>query len=48
MKEDQERLYQRDLLLTGAASVLAATADARYFEGLRDRVRKSAEAFSQE
>nr|WP_296748682.1 type II toxin-antitoxin system ParD family antitoxin [Thioalkalivibrio sp.] len=48
IRKDQERLQLRKLLLAGAASVPAATADARYFEGLRDRVRKSAKAGAQE
>ena len=48
IRRDQERLHLRKLLLAGAASVPAATAGARYFEGLRDRVRKSAKAGAQE
>jgi len=48
IRKDQERLHLRKLLLAGAASVPAATADARYFEGLRDGVRKSAKAGAQE
>mgnify|MGYP006973033663 CR=1 FL=1 len=32
----------RGLLLAGAASAPAVPADAGYFEGLRDRVRKAA------
>jgi len=42
IRKDQERLHLRKLLLAGAASVPGATADAHYFEGLRDRVRKGA------
>lgn len=37
IRKDQEPLHLRKLMLQGAALVLAATADARYFEGLRDR-----------
>jgi len=44
IRKDQERLRLRKLLLAGAASVPSATADARYFEGLRDRVRRSDKA----
>ena len=44
IRKDQERLHLRKLLLAGAASVPAAAADAHYFEGLRDRVRKSGKA----
>ena len=47
IRKDQDRQQLRSLLLTGAASVPAAPADARYFEGLRDRVRKSAQAGAQ-
>lgn len=39
IRKDQDRLQLRALLLAGAAS---APADARYFDGLRDRVRKAA------
>ena len=42
IRKDQDRLQLRGLLLAGAASSQAAPADASYFEGLRDRVRKSA------
>jgi len=48
IRKDQERLHLRKLLLAGAASVPSATADDRYFEGLRDRVRKNAKAGAQE
>lgn len=44
IRKDQDRLQLRHLLLAGAASAPAAPADARYFEGLRDRVRKSVKA----
>lgn len=42
IRKDQNRLQLRELLLAGAASSPAAPADASYFEGLRDRVRKAA------
>ena len=42
IRKDQDRLNLRNLLLAGAASAPAATADASYFDGLRDRVRKAA------
>lgn len=41
IRKDQERLQLRGLLLAAAASNPAAPADASYFEGLRDRVRKT-------
>jgi antitoxin ParD1/3/4 len=44
IRKDQDRLNLRKLLLTGATSAPAAPADAGYFEGLRDQVRKSAKA----
>ena len=44
IRKDQDRLQLRGLLLAGAASAPAAPADARYFDGLRDRVRKAARA----
>ena len=44
IRKDRDRLQLRDLLLAGAASSPAAPADARYFDGLRARVRKSAKA----
>ena len=44
IRKDRDRLHLRGLLLAGAASNPAATADASYFEGLRDRVRKAVEA----
>ena len=44
IRKDRDRLQLRGLLLAGAASSPAAPADASYFEGLRDRVRKSAKA----
>ena len=42
IRKDQDRLQLRGLLLAGASSSPAAPADARYFEGLRNRVRQSA------
>lgn len=44
IRKDQDRLQLRGLLLAGAASKPAAPADSSYFDGLRDRVRKSAKA----
>jgi antitoxin ParD1/3/4 len=41
IRRDQGRLQLRGLLLAGAASNPAAPADPSYFEGLRDRVRKT-------
>ncbi len=43
IRKDQDRVQLRNLLLAGAASAPTAPADARYFEGLRHRVRKPAE-----
>ncbi len=42
IRKDQERLQLRNLLLAAATSAPAAPADASYFDGLRDRVRKAA------
>ena len=42
IRKDQDRVRLRSLLLAGASSSPAAQADARYFEGLRNRVRQSA------
>lgn len=42
IRKDQDRLYLRGLLISGAASAPAAPADPAYFEGLRHRVRKAA------
>ncbi len=39
IRNDQDRLRLRGLLLEGAASVPAARADPAYFDALRDRVR---------
>lgn len=41
IRKDKDRLHLRSLLLAGAASAPAAVADAAYFDGLRDRVRKA-------
>jgi antitoxin ParD1/3/4 len=38
IRKDQERLHLRELLLAGAGSKPAATADSAYFATLRDRV----------
>jgi len=40
IRKDQDRLQLRSLLLAGASSPPAAPADARYFEGLRRRLRQ--------
>lgn len=42
IRKDQDRLRLCGLLLAGAASAPAAVVDARYFDGLRARVRKTA------
>ncbi|MCE5393884.1 MAG: type II toxin-antitoxin system ParD family antitoxin [Acidithiobacillus sp.] len=42
IRKDQEHLQLRNLLLAAATSAPAAPADASYFDGLRDRVRKAA------
>jgi antitoxin ParD1/3/4 len=42
IRRDRDRLQMRLLLLAGAATTPAAPADASYFEGLRERVRKAA------
>jgi antitoxin ParD1/3/4 len=47
IRKDQDRLQLRNLLLAGATSAQAATADASYFDGLRNRVRRSAKAGAQ-
>lgn len=41
IRKDQDRLQVRNLLLSGAASAPATPANASYFAGLRDRVRKA-------
>jgi len=42
IRKDQERTRLRQLLLEGAASDPGRQADAAYFEGLRERVRRHA------
>ena len=44
IRKDQDRLQLRELLLSGAASAPTNPADAPYFEGLRNRVRKEAKS----
>ena len=41
IRKDKDRLHLRSLLLAGAASAPEAVADAAYFDGLRERVRKA-------
>ena len=41
IRKDQDRQRLRGLLLEGAASSQAATADADYFDQLRDRAREA-------
>ena len=41
IRKDKDRLHLRSLLVAGAASAPAAVADAAYFHGLRERVRKA-------
>ena len=43
IRKDQDRQRLRGVLLAGAATAPASPADAAYFEGLRDRVRRAAE-----
>jgi antitoxin ParD1/3/4 len=43
IRKDRDRLQLRGLLLAGATSAPGATADAPYFEALRDRVRRRAD-----
>ena len=47
IRRDRDRLQMRLLLLAGAATAPAAPADASYFEGLRERVRKAAKPAAQ-
>lgn len=42
IRKDQDRLHLRTLLMAGAASAPQAPADAAYFDGLRDRIQRSA------
>lgn len=46
IRKDQDRQQLRGWLLTGAASAPASPADAAYFDGLRDRVRRAAKPVS--
>ena len=46
IRKDQDRQRLRGVLLAGAATAPASPADAAYFEGLRDRVRRAVEADS--
>ena len=41
IRKDEDRQRLRDLLLEGAASPPAVTADADYFDRLRDRIREA-------
>ena len=41
IRKDEDRQRLRDLLLEGAASPPAVTADAEYFARLRDRIREA-------
>ena len=41
IRKDRETQRLRGLLLEGASSAPTGRADPRYFEGLRDRVRRS-------
>lgn len=40
IRKEQDRLHLRNLLLEGATSDPSGTADAAYFESLRDEVRR--------
>ncbi len=46
IRKDQDRQRLRGLLLAGAASASGSPANAAYFEGLRDRVRRAAKPVS--
>jgi antitoxin ParD1/3/4 len=48
IRKDQDRQQLRGLLLAGAATAPTAPADAAYFEGLRERVRRAARPVSRE
>ena len=43
IRKDQDRQRLRGVLLAGAATAPASPADAAYYVGLRDRVRRAAE-----
>ncbi len=40
-RADPDRLQLRDLLLAGAESTSASPVDTGYFDGLRDRIRRT-------
>ena len=42
IRRDQDRVQLREMLLEGAASAPVGEADAAYFDGLRDQIRKRA------
>ncbi|HET7413226.1 MAG TPA: type II toxin-antitoxin system ParD family antitoxin [Pararhizobium sp.] len=44
IRREQERQHLRGLLLEGAASAQAVTADSAYFDGLRGRIRRRGNA----
>ena len=44
IRQDRDRRHRRDLPIEGGESPPAVTADASYFEQLRDGVRKHGEA----
>jgi antitoxin ParD1/3/4 len=46
IRKDQDRQRLRGLLLAGAASAPGSPANAAYFEGLRDQIRKTAKPAS--
>ena len=48
IRKDQDRLHLRGLLLAGAATPPGVAADSRYFDSLRERVRRAAQAGSEE
>ncbi len=43
IRREQDRQNLRNMLLEGAASPLAVTADADYFDGVRQRIRQAAQ-----
>ena len=44
IRKDKDRLHLRSLLVAGGASAPVGVADAAYFDGLRERVRKAVAA----
>ena len=44
IRKDQDRQHLRGLVLAGAASAPMATANAAYFDALRDQVRQAAKS----